>query len=153
MAVQAADTQPAQPAAAVATGDRPPPPPLVTTPAPPAPPDNPQNDDERRQVARYEQWMVQQEVAINEQLKYYETEITKLRKQRKSLNSKQRVLRKSGNELGTTDAAGLERVSTEASGLQKSLETIRRQSRQHTMIVNEKAAERIRSVTSNSRGP
>ena len=65
------------------------------------------------------------------------SEITKLRKQRKSLNSKQRTLRKNGNELGTTDAAELERVSTEASGLQKSLETIRKQSRQHTMIVND----------------
>ena len=124
MAVQAAENQPAQPVAGATTGDRPPPPPLVTTPAPPTPPDNPQNEEERRQVTRYEQWLVQQEVAINEQLKYYETEITKLRKQRKSLNSKQRTLRKNGNELGTTDAAELERVSTEASGLQKSLETI-----------------------------
>ena len=32
------------------------------------------------------------------------------------------TLRKNGNELGTTDAAELERVSTEASVLQKSLE-------------------------------
>ena len=44
-------------------------------------------------MARYEQWLLQNEAAINEQLKYYETEITKLRKQRKSLNSKQRTFR------------------------------------------------------------
>jgi hypothetical protein len=58
-------------------------PPLQTTPAPPAPPDNPQNEEERRQVHRYEQWLVQQDGAINQQLKYYESEIGKLRKQRK----------------------------------------------------------------------
>lgn len=32
---------------------------------------------------RYEQWLVQQDGAINNQLKYYETEIGKLRKMRK----------------------------------------------------------------------
>ena len=70
---------------------RPAPPPVLNIPPPPAPPDSPQNEEERRQVARYELWLGQQETAINDQLKYYETEITKLRKQRKSLNSKQRT--------------------------------------------------------------
>ena len=88
-------------------------------------------------MARYEQWLVQNEAAINEQLKYYETEITKLRKQRKSLNSKQRTLRKSNNELNAHDAAELERVSTEATGLQKSLENWRKQSRQHNMLMSD----------------
>ena len=59
------------------------PPSATNLPAPPTPPDNPQSEDEHRQAARYEQWLVQQESAINQQLKYYETEITKLRKQRK----------------------------------------------------------------------
>merc|ERR550532_337998 len=113
---------------------RPAPPPVVNIPAPPAPPDNPQTEEERRQVARYEQWLAQQETAINEQLNYYEKEITKLRKQRKSLNSKQRTLRKNGNELSANDAADLERVSSECLGLQKSLESIRKQSRQHNML-------------------
>ena len=35
------------------------------------------------QAARYEQWLEQQETNINNQLKYYETEIAKLRKQKK----------------------------------------------------------------------
>jgi len=35
------------------------------------------------QAARYEQWLEQQEANINNQLKYYETEIAKLRKQKK----------------------------------------------------------------------
>ena len=116
---------------------RPAPPPVLNILPPPAPPDNPQTEEERRQVARYEQWLVQNEAAINEQLKYYETEITKLRKQRKSLNSKQRTLRKSNNELNAQDAAELERVSTEATGLQKSLENWRKQSRQHNMLMTD----------------
>merc|ERR1719189_2027147 len=86
---------------------RPPPPPMMNIPPPPAPPDNPQTEEERRQVQRYESWLVQQESGINEQLKYYETEITKLRKQRKSLNSKQRTLRKNNNELSANDAQNL----------------------------------------------
>jgi hypothetical protein len=35
------------------------------------------------QVYRYESWLEQQEQALNQQLKYYESEIQKLRKQRK----------------------------------------------------------------------
>jgi hypothetical protein len=35
------------------------------------------------QVHRYEQWLVQQDGAINLQLKYYESEVAKLRKTRK----------------------------------------------------------------------
>ena len=122
------------------------PPAPCNLPAPPTPPENPQNDDERKQVWRYEQWLVQQEGSINQSLKYYETEITKLRKQRKSLNSKQRTLRKNGNELGEQDASELERVSNEASGLQKSLENIRKQSRQHAMIMNDHRQKRQKAL-------
>ena len=64
-------------------GVGPPGPTIANIPPPPSPPDNPQTEEERRQVGRYEAWLVQQESFINQQLKYYETEITKLRKQRK----------------------------------------------------------------------
>ena len=37
------------------------------------------------QVMRYEHWLQQQDNAINQQLKYYEAEIAKIRKQRKVL--------------------------------------------------------------------
>lgn len=52
-----------------------------------------------------------------------------------SLNSKQRVLRKSGNELQPNDAAELQRVSTEQQALQKHLDAARKQARQHTMLI------------------
>lgn len=52
-----------------------------------------------------------------------------------SLNSKQRQLRKSGNELMPNDAAELQRVSTEQQALQKHLEAARKQARQHSMLI------------------
>ncbi|XP_026321911.1 uncharacterized protein LOC113231673 isoform X2 [Hyposmocoma kahamanoa] len=54
-----------------------------------------------------------------------------------SLNSKQRQLRKSGNELMPNDAAELQRVSTEQQALQKHLEAARKQARQHSMLIQE----------------
>ncbi len=60
----------------------PPPAPLSITP-PPLPPDNPQTEEDRQKVARYEQWLTQQEKQINEQLQYCEKEISKLRRQKK----------------------------------------------------------------------
>ena len=60
----------------------PPPPPLNTKPMTP-PPENPQTDEEKAKVVMYEKWLMQQEQAINQHLRYYETEISKLRKQRK----------------------------------------------------------------------
>lgn len=52
-----------------------------------------------------------------------------------SLNSKQRQLRKSGNELAVPDATELARVSGEQAILQKHLESARKQSRQHAMLI------------------
>ena len=61
----------------------PPPPPALDSKPMTPPPENPQTEEERAHVVRYEQWLSRQEAAINQHLKYYETEISKLRKQRK----------------------------------------------------------------------
>lgn len=53
----------------------------------------------------------------------------------KSLNSKQRQLKKSGNQLADADALELQRISTEQGILQKHLEASRKQSRQHGMLI------------------
>lgn len=52
-----------------------------------------------------------------------------------SLNSKQRQLRKNGNELAEKDAIELQRVTGEQNVLQKHLEAARKQSRQHSMVM------------------
>ncbi|KAL4711710.1 hypothetical protein ACJJTC_003477 [Scirpophaga incertulas] len=85
----------------------------------------------------YPQWLKQFAAFAADQQTYYEVEVQKLRKIRKSLNSKQRQLRKSGNELQPNDAAELQRVSTEQQALQKHLDAARKQARQHTMLIQE----------------
>ena len=116
---------------------RPPLPPQLL-PAVAPPPENPVTEPERQQQVAFEQWLVNQQNHIRvQQQTYYETEVNKLRKQRKSLNSRQRQCRKNGQELPEADAAELERVTTEQQGLQKQLDRVRRQSRQHTMLVQD----------------
>lgn len=106
-------------------------------PAPPLPPDNIVSDHDRQLQMAYEQWLTQQNTILSNQLQYYETEVLKLRKVRKSLNSKQRVLRKSGNELTQPDAMELAKVSAEQSIVQKQLESSRKQARQHGLVIQD----------------
>ncbi|XP_052740662.1 histone-lysine N-methyltransferase 2C isoform X2 [Bicyclus anynana] len=130
----------AGPPPAVAPAPPPPAVPLFAAAAPPQPPPPPERAaSEADQHARlaYEQWLAAYNTFASDQLRYYEQEVQKLRKIRKSLNSKQRQLRKSGNELMPNDAAELQRVSTEQQALQKHLEAARKQARQHSMLIQE----------------
>ncbi|XP_046682378.1 histone-lysine N-methyltransferase 2C-like isoform X2 [Homalodisca vitripennis] len=106
-------------------------------PSPPPPPEVIVTEDDRRAQLAYENWLNSQNHAVTQQLKYCETEVQKLRKLRKSLNSKQRQLRKNGNELAENDALELQRVTTEQQGLQKQLDSFRKQSRQHSILIQE----------------
>lgn len=56
---------------------------VVHLPAPPLPPERTVTEDDRRARAVYEQWLLQQNNILTQQLKYYETEVQKLRKIRK----------------------------------------------------------------------
>ncbi|XP_031333016.1 histone-lysine N-methyltransferase 2C-like isoform X3 [Photinus pyralis] len=106
-------------------------------PAPPLPPETIVTEQDKQSQIVYEQWLNNQNTILSQQLKYYETEVQKLRKIRKSLNSKQRQLRKTGNQLAEADAMELHRISSEQSVLQKHLESSRKQSRQHGMLIQE----------------
>ncbi|XP_023312429.1 histone-lysine N-methyltransferase 2C isoform X6 [Anoplophora glabripennis] len=106
-------------------------------PAPPLPPENIITEQDKQSQMLYEQWLNHQNNVLTQQLRYYETEVQKLRKSRKSLNSKQRQLRKSGNQLTEADAAELQRISADQAILQKHLESSRKQSRQHGMLIQE----------------
>lgn len=85
----------------------------------------------------YEQWLHSHENMLNNQRKYYDIEISKLRKTKKSLNSKQRVLKKQGNDLTETDTDTLARVTSEHTIVQKQLDSTRKQLRQHTTVMTE----------------
>lgn len=52
-------------------------------PAPPTPPENIVNEQDRQIQLQYEQWLNHQHQVLTQQLKYYETEVQKLRKIRK----------------------------------------------------------------------
>ncbi|KAI5633886.1 PHD-like zinc-binding domain-containing protein [Phthorimaea operculella] len=109
----------------------------VAPPAPPPPPERAVSEADHHARLVYEQWLKQYNAYATDQLRYYEGEVQKLRKIRKSLNSKQRQLRKSGNELLPADAAELQRVATEQQALQKHLEAARKQAKQHSMLIQE----------------
>ncbi|XP_014291793.1 histone-lysine N-methyltransferase 2C isoform X5 [Halyomorpha halys] len=106
-------------------------------PPPPPPPENIVTEADRQAQVQYETWLRTTGSAVSQQIRYFETEVQKLRKIRKSLNSKQRQLRKNGNELNEKDAIELQRVTGEQTTLQKHLEAARKQSRQHTMVMQE----------------
>lgn len=105
--------------------------------APPLPPDNIVTDQDRQTQMSYEQWMNNHESMLNNQRKYYDVEISKLRKTKKSLNSKQRVLKKAGNDLNESDLEALTRVTHDHTIVQKQLDNTRKQLRQHTIVVQE----------------
>jgi hypothetical protein len=52
-------------------------------PAPPLPPENITTEQDRQTQLHYEQWLSHQNQIVSSQLKYYETEVSKLRKMRK----------------------------------------------------------------------
>lgn len=52
-------------------------------PAPPVPPDHPTNDQERQMQIQYEQWICHQQQILYLQQKYYDEEVSKLRKIKK----------------------------------------------------------------------
>lgn len=104
-------------------------------PAPPLPPEHIVTEQDRQTQLHYEQWLNHQNQIVSQQLKYYETEVQKLRKIKKSLNSKQRQLKKSNNELSEADQFELQRVTSEQAVLQKQLESSRKQNRQHGMLI------------------
>lgn len=106
-------------------------------PAPPVPPENIQSDVDERAQKLYEQWLETQNQSLQNQLNYYETEVQKLRKARKTLNSKQRQLKKTGGELSEEDQRELAKVAQEQSIIQKQLEQSRKAIKQHTTLKQE----------------
>lgn len=99
--------------------------------APPIPPENIATDSDKITQGNYENWLNQQNNSLQEQLRYYETEILELRKLKKSLNTKQRQLKKNGNELNDIDLKTLQQVTQEQAAVQKHLESSRKQARNH----------------------
>lgn len=122
-------------------------------PPPQHPPDNINNEQDRLIQIEYEKWLKEQNNILNRQLKYYEGEVLKLRKSRKSLNSKQRQLKKTGSALTETDASELTKITQEQTFYQKHLDGARKQLKQHTLVIqdyNAKQQSKLQSQLVNS---
>lgn len=104
---------------------------------PSLPPDSIITEQDRQMQINYEQWLSAQENKLNNQRKYYEEEVSKLRKSRKALNSKQRALKKGGNDLTESDTIELKKITADQTFVQKQLENARKQTRQHTLVIND----------------
>lgn len=102
--------------------------------APPLPPENILTDSDKQVQINYESWLNQQNDSLQQQVRYYETEIGELRKMKKSLNTKQRQLKKNGSDLTDIDAQTLMKVSQEQAVVQKHLENSRKLARNHTNV-------------------
>ncbi|KFM63415.1 Histone-lysine N-methyltransferase MLL3, partial [Stegodyphus mimosarum] len=98
---------------------------------------DPNIDPEKLKMINYEKYLSQQHALIISQQKYFETEVSKLRKVKKALNAKQRQLRKNGSELTENDSAELMRVSQEQATLQKQLDQVRKQLKQNSSAMND----------------
>lgn len=104
---------------------------------PSLPPDIIATEQDRQLQINYEQWLFTQESKLDRQRKYYEDEVSKLRKTRKALNSKQRALKKGGNDLCENDTRELNKITADQTFVQKQLENARKQSRQHMIVLND----------------
>lgn len=106
-------------------------------PPPPVPPENIASEQDRQTQINYENWLNQQNTQLSSQLKYYETEIGKLRKVKKQLNTKQRQMKKNNRELEEGDMKELTQVTSDHAILQKQLDNSRKLQRQHTLLITE----------------
>ena len=118
--------------------------------APSIPPENINNEADKITQANYESWLNQQNNSLQEQLRYYETEILELRKLKKSLKTKERQLTKAGNKLNDVDALTLKDVTTEQEKVQKYLESARKQARNHMALKQDYEAKKSAKQMANN---
>ncbi|XP_068454333.1 histone-lysine N-methyltransferase 2D isoform X3 [Clinocottus analis] len=92
------------------------------------------NDAEQHQ---YEEWLLHTQQLLQMQLKFLEEQIGVHRKSRKALCAKQRTAKKAGREFAETDAEKLKLVTEEQSKIQKQLDQVRKQQKEHTNLIAE----------------
>ncbi|XP_052693645.1 histone-lysine N-methyltransferase 2C-like isoform X7 [Crassostrea angulata] len=107
-------------------------------PTPPPPPPQPPMTGEltpelERQQQQYEDWLMKHGNYLEMQVKTLEQQIGKCKRTKKAINARNRQAKKTGREPSANDATELERVTQEQAGLQKQLESYRKQVKQHQM--------------------
>ncbi|KAJ8010662.1 hypothetical protein DPEC_G00077440, partial [Dallia pectoralis] len=92
------------------------------------------NDDQRK---RYEEWLQKTQQLLQMQQKFLEDQIGAHRKSKKALSAKQRTAKKAGREFSEEDAEQLKHVTEQQSMVQKQLEQIRKQQKDHAELIEE----------------
>ncbi|KAK3547847.1 hypothetical protein QTP86_031953 [Hemibagrus guttatus] len=86
---------------------------------------------------QYEEWLLHTQQLLQMQLKCLEEQIGAHRKSRKALCAKQRTAKKAGREFAEADAEKLKLVTEEQSKIQKQLDQVRKQQKEHTNLIAE----------------
>ncbi|KAM4687610.1 histone-lysine N-methyltransferase 2C [Discoglossus pictus] len=92
------------------------------------------NDSQKKQ---YEEWLQETQQLLQIQQKFLEEQIGAHRKSKKALSAKQRTAKKAGREFPEEDAEQLKHVTEQQSMVQKQLEQIRKQQKEHTELIEE----------------
>ncbi|KAM5205546.1 histone-lysine N-methyltransferase 2C isoform 7-T7 [Hipposideros larvatus] len=92
------------------------------------------NDSQRKQ---YEEWLQETQQLLQMQQKYLEEQIGAHRKSKKALSAKQRTAKKAGREFPEEDAEQLKHVTEQQSMVQRQLEQIRKQQKEHAELIED----------------
>nr|XP_033787549.1 histone-lysine N-methyltransferase 2C isoform X5 [Geotrypetes seraphini] len=108
--------------------------PQMTRPNPPNFDSSFVNESQKKQ---YEEWLQETQKLLQIQQKFLEEQIGAHRKSKKALSAKQRTARKAGREFPEEDAEQLKNVTEQQSMVQKQLEQIRKQQKEHAELIEE----------------
>ncbi|XP_077069572.1 histone-lysine N-methyltransferase 2C isoform X1 [Siphateles boraxobius] len=89
------------------------------------------------QKVQYEDWLRETQQLLQMQQKYLEEQIGAHRKSKKALSAKQRTAKKAGREFPEEDAEQLKHVTEQQGVVQKQLEQIRKQQKEHAELIEE----------------
>nr|XP_015812352.2 histone-lysine N-methyltransferase 2C isoform X2 [Nothobranchius furzeri] len=89
------------------------------------------------QRAQYEEWLQKTQQLLQMQQKFLEEQIGAHRKSKKALSAKQRTAKKAGREFPEEDAEQLKHVTEQQGVVQKQLEQIRKQQKEHAELIEE----------------
>ncbi|XP_066537904.1 histone-lysine N-methyltransferase 2C isoform X2 [Hoplias malabaricus] len=103
----------------------------------PSPPNFGQGFTNEAQKVQYEDWLRETQKLLQMQQKFLEEQIGAHRKSKKALSAKQRTAKKAGREFPEEDAEQLKHVTEQQGVVQKQLEQIRKQQKEHAELIEE----------------
>ncbi|XP_043959917.1 histone-lysine N-methyltransferase 2C isoform X2 [Gambusia affinis] len=92
------------------------------------------NESQRQQ---YEEWLGETQQLLQMQQRLLEDQIAAHRKAKKALSAKQRTAKRAGRAFAEEDAAQLQYISEQQGAVQKQLEQIRKQQKDHTELIED----------------